>query len=171
MARYPHAIWRGASEEDWAAIKITPRFVVIHVMQGTESGTEAWFHNPKAQVSAHFGVSKAGLVEQYVDTAYEAYAECAFNRVGISIEHEGYSGQHLTAEQLEADAKLLEWIHAVHHVPLTWRENALGASGVVGHGELGVSGGDHLDCPGTPIKDDVRDLLHKLQRPTWILGR
>lgn len=167
--RYPHAIWRGANDTDFSRQRIRPRFIVAHVMQGTEAGTDAWFHNPASRVSAHFGVAKSGLVEQYVDTDYEAYAEMAYNGVGISIEHEGYSGQHLTADQMNADARLFEWIRSTAGVPLLWREDGLGGPGVVGHGELGLAGGDHLDCPGTAIKDDVRAILNKLQRPAWRL--
>ena len=167
MARYPNAIWKGANDEDYSRAHITPRFIVIHVEQGSETGTDAWFHDPQSQVSAHFGVSKLGVVSQFVDTAYEAYAECAYNGVGISIEHEGYSGEHLTYQQIDADARLLMWINETHGVPLRWQVNALHRGGVVGHGELGVSGGDHLDCPGIPIKDDVRNLLNKLRRPSF----
>jgi N-acetyl-anhydromuramyl-L-alanine amidase AmpD len=167
MARYPNAIWRGANDEDFSRAVISPRFIVIHVEQGSEAGTSSWFHNPSSQVSAHFGVAKSGQVEQFVDTKYEAYAEMAYNGVGISIEHEGFSGQRLTDQQIDADARLLLWINQTHGVPLKWQINALHRGGVVGHGELGVAGGDHLDCPGIPIKDDVRNLLNKLQRPAF----
>jgi hypothetical protein len=167
--RYPHAIWQGANEQDFSRARIRARFVVVHVEQGTEAGTDAWFHNPSARVSAHFGVAKTGLVQQFVDTDFEAYAEMAYNGVGISIEHEGYSGQHLTADQMNADVKLLTWINATTRIPLIWRLDGLGAPGVVGHGELGLAGGDHLDCPGTPIKNDIRNLLNRLQRPSWRL--
>ena len=170
MARCPFAIWRGANQVNYSTQRITPRFIVIHVMQGSESGADAWFHDPRAIVSAHFGVAKSGLIEQYVDTNEEAYAEMAFNAVGISIEHEGYSGEHLTPAQLMADARLFEWAHRVHHIPLEWRRDAYGRGGVVSHGELGVSGGNHPHCPGLPIQDDVRNLLNKMHRPLFTIS-
>ena len=159
MARYPNAKWMGAAPGNYSTTRIRPKFIVCHVMQGSESGTENWFHNPKAIVSSHFGVSKTGLVEQYVDTAFEAYAEMAYNGLAISVEHEGYSGQHLTPEQIAADRPLFAWIKKVHRIPLVWRNNPYGRRGVVSHGELGVSGGDHLFCPGNPIIADIQAML------------
>ena len=163
MPRYPNAKWMGADPKNYSTAQIRPKFIVCHVMQGSEAGTNSWFHNPNAIVSAHFGVSKTGVVEQYVDTEFEAYAEMAYNGVGISVEHEGYSGEHLTRSQIEADRKLFAWIKKVHRIPLIWRETPYGRGGVVSHGELGVAGGDHLLCPGAPIIADIRTLL--LLRP------
>lgn len=171
MARCPFAVWRGANDANFSRQRITPRFLVIHVAQGNDqSGIDAWFHDPKARVSAHFSVAKNGLLEQYVDTSEEAYAEMAFNGVGISVEHAGYSGEHLTTAQLVTDARLFEWVHRVHRVPLEWRRDAYHQGGIVGHGELGLAGGDHLSCPGTPILDDVRNLLNKMHRPLFTLS-
>jgi hypothetical protein len=162
--RYPHAIWKGASSSDFSAGKITPRFVVIHIAQGSSQGTTAWFHNPEAQVSAHFMNPKAGPMLQYVDTDQEAWAEMAYNGVGISVEHEGYSGEHLTATQLDNLARLLEWTKKVYRIPTIWRPDAFGASGIVSHGSLGVAGGDHPDCPGINIDNDVRNLTNRLNK-------
>ena len=139
-------------------------------MQGSESGTNAWFHNPNAIVSAHFGVAKSGFVEQYVDTEFEAYAEMAYNGVGISVEHEGFSGEHLTKQAIEADVKLFTWISQEHRIPLVWRNSPFGRAGVLSHGELGVSGGDHLECPGQPIVNDLRAMLGLMKRrPKFVL--
>jgi len=52
-----------------------PEAIVIHIMDGTLLGTDAWFNNPVAQVSAHYGVGKDGDIHQYVeekDTAFHA---------------------------------------------------------------------------------------------------
>ncbi len=168
--RYPNAVWQGAADANYSHFQITPKFIVVHIMQGSEAGTDAWFHNPRAIVSSHFGVSRRGIVEQYVDTNQEAYAEMAYNGVGISVEHEGYSGQHLSVQQVQADMKLFAWIARAHRIPLVWRPNGLGASGVVSHGELGVSGGDHPYCPGEPIVTDIKAMLRILgRRPTFPL--
>jgi hypothetical protein len=120
-------------------------------MQGTLAGTDNWFHDPAAQVSAHFGVGRDGTVYQWVDTTDTAWAEMAYNDVGISIEHEGVTGERLTAKQLHATTLLMEWIHDEYPgIPLTRTMDPAG-TGIIGHGELGVSGGDHPDCPGSPI--------------------
>lgn len=162
--RYPHAIWKGAAPENFSTVKITPKFVVIHVAQGSEAGITPWFHDPAAQVSAHFFNPKAGPMLQFVDTDQEAYAEMAWNGVGISVEHEGYSGEHLTAVQLDNLARLLEWTNKVYKIPTIWRPNGYGQGGIVSHGSLGVAGGDHPDCPGINIDNDVRNLTNRLNK-------
>ena len=163
--RYPHAIWKGGiPPENYSPTRISPRFVVIHVAQGSAEGIVPWFHDPSAQVSAHFFNPKSGPVLQFVDTDQEAYAEMAWNGVGISIEHEGFSGEHLTAVQLDNLARLLEWIKANYKIPTIWRPTGYGKPGIVSHGSLGVAGGDHPDCPGVNIDDDVRNLTNRLNK-------
>jgi N-acetyl-anhydromuramyl-L-alanine amidase AmpD len=127
-------------------------------MEGTLVGTDSWFHNPDSRVSTHFGVGKDGTVLQWVDTAEVARAQRAYNEVGISIEHEGKSGDSLTDAQVAADRALLAWISANHGVPLVRNQDRNG-HGVIGHGELGVAGGENLDCPGQPILDQIPSLL------------
>lgn len=43
-------------------------------MSGTLAGTDSWFRNPTAYVSAHFGVGLDGSVHQYVDLGNIAWA-------------------------------------------------------------------------------------------------
>ncbi len=128
------------------------RLFVIHVAQGSsQSGIDSWFKNPRAQVSSHFSVSRLGVIHQHVNLETTAWAEADYNDVAISIEHLGYSGQRLTRLQLRSSLRLLKWLHAEYpHVPLHRTADPHG-HGVIGHGELGVKGGDHPDCPGWPI--------------------
>lgn len=128
------------------------RLFVMHIQEGTESGTDAWFHNPSAQVSAHFGNPKTGQPDQWVDTNDRAWAQVDYNNVAISVENEGHHGDSLTASQLENAAHLLAWAHTMHGTPLQVTNDPNG-SGVIGHGLLGAAGGNHPDCPGSPILD------------------
>lgn len=51
------------------------RGFVIHTMDGSLAGTESWFSQPEARVSAHYGVGLDGRVTQFVseaDTAFHA---------------------------------------------------------------------------------------------------
>lgn len=48
--------------------------VVLHIMDGTYTGTIEWFANPASQVSAHFAISKGGTVAQFVSVFDTAYA-------------------------------------------------------------------------------------------------
>ena len=58
--RYPGADWRPISG-NFRRGGNTPKFMIIHIMQGTLAGSDSWFRNPAAQVSAHFGVGKDGM--------------------------------------------------------------------------------------------------------------
>jgi hypothetical protein len=126
------------------------RLFVLHIQQGSEAGTDAWFHNPAAQVSAHFGNPKTGAPDQWVDTGQVAWAEANYNAVSVSVENEGKSGESLTSSQLENAARILAWCHTTHGIKLQVTDDPNG-EGVIGHGLLGVAGGDHPDCPGAPI--------------------
>ena len=61
MARYSGAQWRPISI-NYNRGGIAPRILIVHIMQGTLAGTDSWFRNPNAQVSAHFGVGKTGTI-------------------------------------------------------------------------------------------------------------
>lgn len=151
MARYPGATWKGPVPNMNAGGN-SPRLFVVHIMEGSLDGCDSWFHNPDAEASSNFGNGKDGRLFQWVGTADTAWAQAAYNHVSVSVEHEGETGDHLTPEQLENDAQLLAWAHRVHGIPLQVTNDPAG-SGVIGHGLLGVAGGDHPDCPGQPILD------------------
>jgi N-acetyl-anhydromuramyl-L-alanine amidase AmpD len=126
------------------------RLYVLHIQEGTETGTDAWFHNSASQVSSHLGNPKQGEMDQWVDTKDRAWAEADYNSVGVSTENEGQSGDTLTPSQLENNAQALAWAHTTHGTKLQVTNNPDG-EGVIGHGQLGVGGGNHPDCPGAPI--------------------
>ena len=161
MARYPKAKWIGCNVKNYSTQAIQHKFIVIHVAQSsTQSGTDSWFQNPSAIVSAHFSVDKDGTVHQYVDTNEMAYAEMDHNINSISIEHIGFTGEHLTPQQQASDKELFAWIHAIHGIRLVRTHNPSDPlGGVIGHGELGVNGGNHPDCPGANILADVTHIL------------
>lgn len=108
--------------------------VVVHIMEGSMYSTAAWFANPKARVSAHYGVSRTGEVVQYVDDADEAYhagivrnptAELVKQNEGVNpnlwtigVEHEGYATQEPTPAQMVASAELLALLSTKHGIPL-----------------------------------------------------
>lgn len=150
--RYPHAVWAGPiSNERHNGMVYPIHGLVLHIEQGSESGTNNWFHNPAAQASAHFGNPKSGPLQQWVDTEDEAWAEMAGNSQWLSVEHEGISGQSLTPSQIENDAQLLSWIHKnFSHVPLAITNDTKGF-GLGYHGMGSTAWGGHINCPGNPI--------------------
>ena len=72
------AVWKGAHRANFAVGRHggwQPEAIVIHVMDGSLSGTDAWFNDPASSVSAHYGIGTDGTVHQYVkedDTAFHA---------------------------------------------------------------------------------------------------
>lgn len=134
--------------------------VVLHVMEGTLSGTDSWFRNRASQASAHFGIGKSGEVYQWVDTEDRAWAQASGNTSWLSIEHEGNSGESLTEAQLNASARVIAWMHKTHGIPLTISDHA-GIRGIGWHGMGGTMWGGHPDCPGTPIKNQRGALIRE----------
>jgi N-acetyl-anhydromuramyl-L-alanine amidase AmpD len=127
------------------------RFLVLHIMQGSLAGTDSWFHDPKSQVSAHFGVGKDGTTFQWVDTQDRAWAQAAGNPIGISIEHEGTVPDALTPQQVAADSAILAWVNQVHGIPIQVTDDAAAGSGVCGHGTGAAQHWGTLLAPGKPF--------------------
>lgn len=133
--------------------------------QGDEAGIVPWFHDAKAQVSSHLFNPKEGPMLQFVDLLEEAFAEMAFNAESWSIEHEGYSGERLTQGQADRIRLAAVFGKRVANIPYLWRPDAFHGPGWTSHGDLGVAGGDHINCPGPGIVADVRAILDDLRRP------
>lgn len=151
MARMPGATWIGPTPNMHPNGMTDHHGLVLHIQQGTEQGSEAWFKNPVSQASAHFLNPKAGGLRQLVDTSDRAWAEMAGNYHWVSVENEGLSGQSLTASQVENAAQLVAWLHKVHAMPLQSTDDPTG-TGLGWHGMGGNAWGGHFDCPGDPIK-------------------
>jgi len=62
-------------------------------MEGTFTGTGAWFRNTAAHASAHYGISVDGAIARYVSDEFEAWHAGAaeYNARSIGIELEGHS--------------------------------------------------------------------------------
>lgn len=149
MARFPGAVWRPLAV-NFERGGLRPRMIVLHVMQGSLVGTDAWFRNPRSEVSAHFGLGKAGTVYQWVDTDDIAWHAAAANPFSIGVECEGDSGEQLTRQQLRAAADITAWAARQYGIPLALCDDPSG-SGLAWHGLGGAAWGNHPDCPGAPI--------------------
>ena len=64
------------------------RGLVLHHQAGNGS-LYSFFNNPASKVSAHFWVSKSGLIEQYVDTAKVSWHGRDLNSNWVGVETEG----------------------------------------------------------------------------------
>src|SRR5579859_3333036 len=92
-----------------------PIAVVLHTMAGSIDSCDAWFSNPRAEVSAHYGVGLDGAIHAYVRTRDTAWANGILeadntwvgpagvnpNRLTVSIESEdlGDPSQEVTDEE------------------------------------------------------------------------
>lgn len=170
MARMPAAAWRPIDGNKTPDGQRTVRGVVLHIMDGTLAGTEAWFNNARAEASSHFGTGRAGELRQWVDTDDRAWAQAAGNPNWLSIENEGRGGQALTDAQIDACAKVLAWAHQVYAVPLQVASDPLGRG--LGHHAMGGSAwGSHPNCPGPLViaqkSEIVRRAILLVTPPSW----
>lgn len=126
--------------------------VVIHVTAG-EGDPYNEFANPANQVSSHFGIGNGqggmvdGLIEQYVDTANQSWAQAAGNANYISVETEGEPTDPLTPAQVSSFGRIMAWVHQTYKVPLTVIDTP-GQQGLITHGDGGAAWGGHTGCPG-----------------------
>ena len=124
--------------------------LVLHIMDGTLSGTISWFNNPHAQASSHFAVGKAGTLVQFVDTENTAWTEASGNPYWISVECEGHGGDSLTPQQIATIAKLYEWSEGIYHFGFAPTSSVF-VKGLGHHSMGGMDWGGHLECPGTNV--------------------
>jgi N-acetylmuramoyl-L-alanine amidase len=142
-----------------------PEAIVIHVMDGTLSGTDNWFGNTQSKVSAHYGVGKSGEVHQYVDESNTAWhagrvysPTCTIlkpagngayinpNYYTIGIEHEGTQQSEWTDQMYKSSSTLLGVICKRWNIPLD-------RTHVIGHHEVYAL----KPCPG--YKVDINKLI------------
>lgn len=179
MARFSGAQWRPIYT-NYSSGGNSPRLLIVHIMQGTLNGTDSWFRNPAAQVSAHFGVGKDGTVYQWVDTNDRAWHAMAANSYAVGVECEGYAGTELTGAQFRAVAEIFAWAHQVHPAVSAWlNTRPFTGSGLSWHGLGGDAWGGHTGCPGQPIVDQLPGILATAQlilnppkppepKPEWV---
>jgi N-acetylmuramoyl-L-alanine amidase len=150
--------WIGAGSGNFISDRkgFTVEAIVIHIMEGTLGGTDAWFNNPASKVSAHYGVGRQGQVHCYVsepDTAYHAGVvdKPTWTLIGkinpnyrtIGIEHEGFANDEWTDAQYEASSTLIAEIAKRWAIPLD-------RTHIIGHREIRSS----KTCPGSKVSID-----------------
>jgi len=156
-------IWKGCPNSNYRQGRpygFHPEAIVAHIMDGSFAAGESVFRDPSTQKSAHYGISKAGEVHQYVDendTAFHAGVvinptwpllkdKVNPNFYTIGIEHEGRPDDVWPAEQLAASAALIGQIAARWSIPLDTLH-------VIRHHQIRAS----KTCPGNWV--DLGNLL------------
>lgn len=141
-----------------------PEAIVIHIMEGSLSGTDSWFRTETSQVSAHYGIGRKGEIHQYVqesDTAFHAGRVNApswslIKRTGngfinpnfytIGIEHEGGDDTDWTDAMYQTSSSLIRDISQRWNIPLDRQH-------VIGHHEIYSL----KTCPGNKV--DINQLI------------
>ena len=139
---------------------VEQRGVVLHIAEGTYSGTISWQMNPASQVSSHFIVAKDGRITQMVDTDLTAWTQAEGNGRWLSVENEGYVPDALTDAQLTANAMILARAQQEYGVPLQVTNTPDGYG--LGHHSMGAENGynwGHSQCPGTTIKNQKPEVV------------
>jgi len=143
-----------------------PEAIVIHIMDGSFEAGESVFRDPTTQKSAHYGISKAGVVHQYVDENDTAFhAGIVVNptwdllKPGVNpnlytcgIEHEGKPDDIWPDAQLAASAAL------VLQIASRWAI-LLDNEHVIRHHQIRAS----KTCPGNWLQID--NLLSLIPKP------
>lgn len=134
-------IWKGTDGDFYPKRKNSvgeeykPEVHVIHIMQGTLSGTDSHFNNPKVQASTHYGIGKNGEIHQYVKCEDAAWGNGFLtnpnweyqrkhpgvnpNLYTLSYELEGNTGDVPTKEQFNALIYLLKLNSKAYNIPFT----------------------------------------------------
>jgi hypothetical protein len=123
-ADYKRADWRPAYRGNYTnsgrgAKQID--LVVIHIAQGSYSGTISWFKDRRSNVTAHYVVGNRGKVAQCVrneDIAWHA-GNWAYNKRSIGIEHSGYaSSPGAFRGKYRTSAKLSAYLSRRYNIPV-----------------------------------------------------
>ncbi len=128
--------------------------VFVHRCEGSYAGSVAWLCDRRANASAHLVMKADGSeVAQLVPLGLKAWAQCAFNANGVSLEIEGFTAQGLPDQTSQAAASIVAWLCRAYAIPPVWAQGGRGR-GVCQHVDLGAAGGGHRDACG-------------LGSPTW----
>ena len=125
---------------------INHNLIIAHRTEGGYAGACAWLCDPRAKASAHLVMKADGSeVTQLVPLQYKAWAQCAFNSAGISLEIEGYTRDGFSGTTAWDAARIVAWLCREYGIPPAWAKNGQGR-GVCQHHDLGAAGGGHVDC-------------------------
>lgn len=156
MARFTCANWRPISTNMGGNITNNLGLVLHH--QAGNGSLFNFFNNPSAEVSAHFWVSKTGVIEQYVDTSRVAWHGRSLNTNYVGVETEGCAtspyAEPLTDAAIQALARLYKEGNQKHG----WANAIINQQGQRGFGfhRMAVNTG----CPCDVRNNRRQDILN-----------
>jgi len=114
--------------------------------EGGYAGSVAWLCERAAQASAHLCMSEdGGEVSQLVPLQFKAWAQCAFNSRGVSLEIPGRTAAGIPEARWRAAALIFGWLCVAYDIAPVWAKDGQGR-GLCQHHDLGGAGGGHVDC-------------------------
>lgn len=141
MARFPGAIWKPITASKGRQRLTVYNRMNLHVAVSEGSSLHAYF-NQSGIPDSHFYVRRDGTVEQYVDTAYQAFADLQGNDATISVETQGMGPGVWTPQQLASLVDLYVWAVRTHGIA-----RKVATSSKVGESSRGLSW-HRLGCDG-----------------------
>jgi hypothetical protein len=133
---------------NYSPTPIVHDLVVAHLMEGGYLGSVAWLCRPEAKASAHLCMNPDGSeFTQLVPLSMKAWAQCAFNGRGLSIEAPGFTASGVPDETLRGLAWAVAWLLHAYAIPRRHAEGGQGR-GFCSHHDLGAAGGGHVDICG-----------------------
>jgi hypothetical protein len=125
---------------------IKHEILIAHMMEGGYAGSVAWLCQRAAGASAHLCMSEDGAeVSQLAPLQFKAWAQCAFNGRGVSLEIPGRTTQGIPQARWRAAALIFGWLCVAYDIPPVWAKGGQGR-GLCQHHDLGAAGGGHVDC-------------------------
>ena len=127
--------------------------LIAHRTEGGYEGSCAWLCDLRAGASAHAVLKADGSeLTQLVPLQYKAWAQCAFNGRGISLEIEGFTASGFSGAVADNAARVMGLLSAAYDIPPVWAKEGVGR-GLVQHHDLGAAGGGHVDCSAVGSAD------------------
>jgi hypothetical protein len=109
------------------------RLVVVHVTEGSYTGTVSWFRNRHARVAANYVVARDGRIAHMVPNDRIAWhaGNSYVNYHSIGVEHEGYVAVDgtITDEEYRASARIVASLLRRYDLPADRRH-------LIGHDEV-----------------------------------
>ena len=131
---------------NYSRVEIRHDLLIAHRTEGGYDGSRAWLCDVRAGASAHAVMRATGEeITQLVPLQYKAWAQCAFNGRGVSLEIEGFTATGFSGAVADNAARVMGLLAAAYDIPPVWAKNGEGR-GLVQHHDLGAAGGGHVDC-------------------------
>lgn len=118
---------------------------IYHDEEGQADPSLAWLCDPRAQAAPHLAMGNDGSneVSQLVPLSMKAWAQCAFNSAGVSLEIPGFADK-LPDARLQAATIIGARVCLAYAIPPVLAPGGQGR-GICSHHHLGAAGGGHVD--------------------------